>query len=66
MIKNLIIIGLVAWLIYAIELNQFFNNIRTTVDKVEELLHNKDKLLSDSDLDNIEENLKNGFDNESE
>lgn len=66
MIKNLIIIGLVAWLIYAIGLNQFFNNIRTTVDKVEELVHNKDKLLSDSDLDNIEENLKNGFDNESE
>ena len=59
MIKNLIIIGLVAWLIYAIGINQFFNNIRTTVDKVEELVHTKDKLLSDSDLDAIEEDLKN-------
>ena len=66
MIKNLIIIGLVAWLIYAIGINQFFNNIRTTVDKVEELVHTKDKFLSDSDLDAIEENLNKEFDNNGE
>ncbi len=58
MIKNLIIIGLIAWLIYAIGLNKFFDNIRTTVDKVEEIVDNKDKLLLDSDLDRIEEELK--------
>tara|TARA_Y100001938_G_C8080950_1_gene429028 strand:+ start:111 stop:305 length:195 start_codon:yes stop_codon:yes gene_type:complete len=58
MIKNLIIIGLIAWLIYAIGLNQFFDNIRTTVDKVEEIVDNKDKFLLDRDLDRIEEELK--------
>ena len=58
MMKNLIIIGLIAWLIYAIGVNQFFDNVRTTVDKVEELVNNKDKILNDSDLDRIEEELK--------
>tara|TARA_B100000900_G_C20132497_1_gene534596 strand:- start:32 stop:235 length:204 start_codon:yes stop_codon:yes gene_type:complete len=65
MIKNFIILGLVAWLIYAIGVNQFFDNVRTTVDKVEELVNNKDKILLDADLDRIEEELKND-DNESE
>lgn len=56
MIKNLIIIGLITWLIYVIGYKQFFNGIRTTVDKVEELVDNKDNMFN-----NI-----NGFDNESE
>jgi hypothetical protein len=58
MIKNLIIIGLISWLLYVIGYKQFFNSIRTTVDKVEELVDNKDKFLSDEDLDMIEEGLK--------
>ena len=58
MIKNLIIIVLISWLLYVIGYKQFFNSIRTTVDKVEELVDNKDKFLSDEDLDMIEEGLK--------
>lgn len=58
MMKNLIIIGLITWLIYVMGYKQFFDGIRTTVDKVEELVDNKDKLLLDSDLDRIEEELK--------
>ena len=65
MIKNLIIIGLITWLLYVIGYKQFFDGIRTTVDKVEELVDNKDKILLDADLDRIEEELKND-DNESE
>ena len=56
MIKNLIIIGLITWLIYVIGYKQFFNGIRTTVDKVEELVDNKDNIINDI----------NGYDNESE
>tara|TARA_B100002019_G_scaffold292389_1_gene315327 strand:+ start:3430 stop:3606 length:177 start_codon:yes stop_codon:yes gene_type:complete len=56
MIKNIIIIGLLAWVIYLTGVSNFFNGIRTTVDKVEELVDNKDNII-----DNI-----NGFDNESE
>ncbi len=56
MIKNIIIIGLLAWVIYLIGVSNFFNGIRTTVDKVEEIVDNKDNMF-----DNI-----NGFDNESE
>ena len=56
MIKNIIIIGLLAWVIYLTGLSNFFDSIRTTVDKVEEIVDNKDNMF-----DNI-----NGFDNESE
>ena len=56
MIKNIIILGLLAWVIYLTGVSNFFNGIRTTVDKVEELVDNKDNII-----DNI-----NGFDNESE
>lgn len=55
MIKNLIILGLIAWLIYAIGLNKFFDNIRTTVDKVEEIVDNKDKLIDNLDIESEEE-----------
>tara|TARA_Y100000004_G_scaffold24204_1_gene24431 strand:- start:203 stop:379 length:177 start_codon:yes stop_codon:yes gene_type:complete len=56
MIKNLIIIGLITWLIYVMGYKQFFDGIRTTVDKVEELVDNKDNIINDI----------NGYDNESE
>ena len=56
MIKNIIIIGLLAWVIYLTGVSNFFNGIRTTVDKVEELVDNKDNMFN-----NINE-----FDNESE
>ena len=56
MMKNLIIIGLITWLIYVIGYKQFFDGIRTTVDKVEELVDNKDNIINDI----------NGHDNESE
>ena len=56
MIKNLIIIGLITWLLYVIGYKQFFDGIRTTVDKVEELVDNKDNIINDI----------NGYDNESE
>ena len=56
MMKNLIIIGLITWLIYVIGYKQFFDGIRTTVDKVEELVDNKDNIINDI----------NGYDNESE
>ena len=55
MIKNLIIIGLIAWLIYAIGLNKFFDNIRTTVDKVEEIVDNKDKIIDEFNTESEEE-----------
>ena len=56
MIKNLIIIGLITWLIYVIGYKQFFDGIRTTVDKVEELVDNIDNIINDII----------GYDNESE
>ena len=55
MIKNLIIIGLITWLIYVIGYKQFFNGIRTTVDKVEELVDNKDKLIDNLNIESEEE-----------
>tara|TARA_R100000005_G_scaffold3222_1_gene1940 strand:- start:5 stop:172 length:168 start_codon:yes stop_codon:yes gene_type:complete len=55
MIKNLIIIGLITWLIYVIGYKQFFDGIRTTVDKVEELVDNKDKLIDNLDIESEEE-----------
>ena len=55
MIKNLIILCLIAWLIYAIGLNKFFDNIRTTVDKVEEIVDNKDKIIDEFNIESEEE-----------
>ena len=55
MMKNLIIIGLITWLIYVIGYKQFFDGIRTTVDKVEELVDNKDKLINNLDIESEEE-----------
>ena len=40
MIKNLIIIGLITWLLYVIGYKQFFDGIRTTVDNVDALVDN--------------------------
>ena len=54
MIKNLIIIGLVTWLIYVMGYQQFFDGIRTTVDKVEELVDNKDKIIDEFDINDNE------------
>ena len=56
MIKNIIILALLMWVIYLTGISNFFDSVRTTVDKVEELVDNKDNMF-----DNI-----NGFDNESE
>jgi len=53
--KNLIIIGLITWLLYVIGYKQFFDGIRTTVDKVEELVDNKDKLINNLDIESEEE-----------
>mgnify|MGYP001210181916 CR=1 FL=1 len=50
MIKNIIIIGLLAWVIYLTGVSNFFNGIRTTVDKVEELVDNKDKIIDDFNI----------------
>ena len=56
MMKNLIIIGLVTWLIYVMGYQQFFDGIRTTVDKVEELVDNKDKIIDEFSIESEEEN----------
>ena len=56
MIKNLIIIGLITWLLYVIGYKQFFDGIRTTVDKVEELVDNKDKIIDEFSIESEEEN----------
>ena len=56
MIKNLIIIGLITWLIYVMGYQQFFDGIRTTVDKVEELVDNKDKIIDEFSIESEEEN----------
>jgi len=55
MIKNLIIIGLVTWFIYVMGYQQFFDGIRTTVDKVEELVDNKDKIIDEFNTESEEE-----------
>jgi len=47
MIKNIIIVGLLAWVIYLTGLSNFFDSIRTTVDKVEEIVDNKDKIIGE-------------------
>ena len=56
MIKNIIIIGLLAWVIYLTGLSNFFDSIRTTVDKVEEIVDNKDKIIDEFSIESEEEN----------
>ena len=51
MIKNIIIIGLLAWVIYLTGLSNFFDSIRTTVDKVEEIVDNKDKIIDEFNIE---------------
>ena len=55
MIKNIIIIGLLAWVIYLTGVSNFFNGIRTTVDKVEEIVDNKDKIIDEFNIESEEE-----------
>ena len=55
MIKNIIIIGLLAWVIYVTGLSNFFDSIRTTVDKVEEIVDNKDKIIDEFNIESEEE-----------
>lgn len=55
MIKNIIIIGLLAWVIYLTGLSNFFDSIRTTVDKVEEIVDNKDKIIDEFNIESEEE-----------
>jgi hypothetical protein len=55
MIKNIIIVGLLAWVIYLTGLSNFFDSIRTTVDKVEEIVDNKDKIIDDLQITESEE-----------
>ena len=55
MIKNIIIIGLLAWVIYITGLSNFFDSIRTTVDKVEEIEDNKDKIIDEFNIESEEE-----------
>tara|TARA_B100001094_G_scaffold324628_1_gene377520 strand:+ start:350 stop:526 length:177 start_codon:yes stop_codon:yes gene_type:complete len=50
MIKNIIIVGLLAWVIYLAGLSNFFDSIRTTVDKVEEIVDNKDKIIDEFNI----------------
>lgn len=55
MIKNIIIIGLLAWVIYLTGLSNFFDSIRTTVDKVEEIVDNKDKIIDEFNIESESE-----------
>ena len=55
MIKNIIIIGLLAWVIYLTGLSNFFDSIRTTVDKVQELVDNKDKIIDEFNIESESE-----------
>ena len=55
MIKNIIIIGLLAWVIYLTGLSNFFDSIRTTVDKVEEIVDNKDKIIDEFNIESQSE-----------
>ena len=50
MIKNIIIVGLLAWVIYLTGLSNFFDSIRSTVDKVEEIVDNKDKIIDEINI----------------
>ena len=56
MIKNIIILGLLAWVIYLTGVSNFFDSIRTTVDKVQELVDNKDKIIDEFSIESEEEN----------
>ena len=56
MIKNIIILGLLAWVIYVTGISNFFDSIRTTVDKVQELVDNKDKIIDEFSIESEEEN----------
>jgi len=55
MIKNIIILGLLAWVIYLTGISNFFDSIRTTVDKVQELVDNKDKIIDEFNTESEEE-----------
>ena len=54
MIKNIIILGLLAWVIYLTGISNFFDSIRTAVDKVQELVDNKDKIIDEFDINDNE------------
>ena len=55
MIKNIIILGLLAWVIYLTGISNFFDSIRTTVDKVEEIVDNKDKIIDEFNIESESE-----------
>ena len=56
MIKNIIILALLMWVIYLTGISNFFDSVRTTVDKVEELVDNKDKIIDEFSIEIEEEN----------
>ena len=56
MIKNIIILALLMWVIYLTGISNFFDSVRTTVDKVEELVDNKDKIIDEFSSESEEEN----------
>tara|TARA_Y100000361_G_C11013878_1_gene265824 strand:+ start:315 stop:488 length:174 start_codon:yes stop_codon:yes gene_type:complete len=56
MIKNIIILALLMWVIYLTGISNFFDSVRTTVDKVEELVDNKDKIIDEFSIESEEEN----------
>ena len=55
MIKNIIILGLLAWVIYLTGISNFFDSTRTTVDKVEEIVDNKDKIIDEFNIESESE-----------
>ena len=56
MIKNIIILALLMWVIYLTGISNFFDSVRTTVDKVEELVDNKYKIIDEFSIESEEEN----------
>ena len=56
MIKNIIILALLMWVIYLTGISNFFDSVRPTVDKVEELVDNKDKIIDEFSIESEEEN----------
>ena len=56
MIKNIIILALLMWVIYLTGISNFFDSVRTTVDKVEEIVDNKDKIIDEFSIESEEEN----------
>ena len=56
MIKNIIILALLMWVIYLTGISNFFDSVRTTVEKVEELVDNKDKIIDEFSIESEEEN----------